>query len=1056
MALTLQKLILLFGLLGLTWAGAAHAAPISDPLKNFYVTDGQVDAIATVGGLVYVGGAFSMVNRYSGGGVVLDNTAGAADPDWPAVNGPVLAVQKDGQGGWYIGGNFTVVGTVARNGLAHILSDKSVDPNWDPNPNPNPEVRALLKVGHTLYVGGMFENLNGAARSNLAAFDTTTGELTDWDPNVDDPVDCLAKSGSWLYVGGEFSRIGGVPSGTTPLNTRNHIARVSTSSPATVDPNWDPNADNRVRTILVSGNTVYVGGSFANIGGQARSHLAALSTTTGLAAPNWDPNVGGTAVFALALSETTLYVGGGFANVGGQLRDHIAAVSTTGTGAVLDWNPGAQSGDVRSILLVGKRVYIGGGFTIIGRGPGADNGTPRDHLAAVNATTGKVTAWNPQANDSVYTLVKFQQTLFTGGAFTSVGAPTPRNNIAAFDATTGLVSSVDLNADHPVHALTVFGNTLYLAGEFTTLQGGTQRNRLASLDTSTPSPTFTDWNPGADGTVWAIAVSPNGSFVYVGGDFAHAGNGLPPRSRIASLDSSSGNALDWNPGTSGGPFGGRVSALATTSNKLYAGGSFTTIGGLSRAGLAFLVGTGTTGLVQPWDPSPDGPVYTILVGGVTPCSTDAGLTPTIYFGGDFTQLFNGTLNGATGIPVDRRHIAAVKSTSSTVNVKICNWNPGTDGTVRALARSGDTMFLGGDFMSAGGLSRNHLAAVDVGRNSANEWNPGADNSVHALAVLDSLGLPGMLYAGGSFATITGSNPAAVGLPRTNLAAFAFPTLDSMISPLSRSVPINDASYPAVALLVVHNHTSLPATQVSIAKKSAIGGSNPPLHFYTYDGTNCVSPDTAVDIPPLGQKTFCVSIVPDVQIPSPLGVTFGIEGTNTTAARNIAGWSSLTLIASNPPPQTTADIFTSTSETDGIVSFPESIKNPVKNQPPCLGQATFDAGSFNLGGGQTITASLRGIGGVSITTPTSTGSVSVGICQLSSGQCLASPAASVTLQSFDAYATPAFRVFITGEVGKLIPGDFEADRLFIDFKDNTAKLRGQASMVLQTVGTASCP
>jgi hypothetical protein len=54
-----------------------------------------------------------------------------------------------------------------------------------------------------------------------------------------------------------------------------------------------------------------VGGSFTSIGGQSRNCLAKLSTTgTGVADATWNPNANDF-VQVLALSGTDLYVGGG-------------------------------------------------------------------------------------------------------------------------------------------------------------------------------------------------------------------------------------------------------------------------------------------------------------------------------------------------------------------------------------------------------------------------------------------------------------------------------------------------------------------------------------------------------------------------------------------------------------------------------------------------------------------------------------------------------------------------------------------------------------------------
>jgi hypothetical protein len=44
---------------------------------------------------------------------------------------------------------------------------------------------------------------------------------------------------------------------------------------------WNPDADGPVRTIVLSGGKVFVGGEFTTINGRPRSHLAVLDPETG-------------------------------------------------------------------------------------------------------------------------------------------------------------------------------------------------------------------------------------------------------------------------------------------------------------------------------------------------------------------------------------------------------------------------------------------------------------------------------------------------------------------------------------------------------------------------------------------------------------------------------------------------------------------------------------------------------------------------------------------------------------------------------------------------------
>ena len=144
--------------------------------------------------------------------------------------------------------------------------------------------------------------IGGKARNCIAVIDATTGAATSWNPHAtggtppNPQVWALNLSGSKVYAGGYFTGIGGQP--------RNFIAAVNTTGGGATS--WNPDAESVpfgeppvVYALRVDGSIVYAGGAFDAIGGQPRSHLAALNAAGG-AATSWDPQPDDT-VQALAL-----------------------------------------------------------------------------------------------------------------------------------------------------------------------------------------------------------------------------------------------------------------------------------------------------------------------------------------------------------------------------------------------------------------------------------------------------------------------------------------------------------------------------------------------------------------------------------------------------------------------------------------------------------------------------------------------------------------------------------------------------------------------------------
>lgn len=211
-----------------------------------------------------------------------------------------------------------------------------------------------------------------------------------------------------------------------------------------------------------------------------------------------------------------------------------------GAGDLSTWQ---TNGVVYATGTVHGKVLAGGTFSQISP-PSSGSGTTqsRNALAVFNAETGapdscQYTVAYSAGTPSIRAIVASLDgnTIYVGGSFTSInGVAVAR--LAALDPVACTVKALRTPAiSGPVYGLAVTNSTVFLAGQFTSVASET-RNRLAAVDAATGA--LLPWAPDADGIARAVAVSPDGTKVAIGGDFYNV-NGNDSHA-IAVVDASSG------------------------------------------------------------------------------------------------------------------------------------------------------------------------------------------------------------------------------------------------------------------------------------------------------------------------------------------------------------------------------------------------------------------------------------------------------------------------------------------------------------------------------------
>ncbi|MDK1360173.1 DNRLRE domain-containing protein [Arthrobacter sp. zg-Y1219] len=286
--------------------------------------------------------------------------------------------------------------------------------------------------------------------------------------------------------------------------------------------------------------------------------------------------------------------------------------------------------------------------------------------------------------------------LSPGVAFSAVALPTWQTNGIAW-------------------AMTEADGVMYVGGTFTQVRppgtaAGNSQSRaavnFAAFDASTGTPTSCalSFSGGTGATVRAMDVSPDGRKLYVGGNFTTV-NGVTAN-RLAAINLP-GCTVDttFRPGT----VNSTVRTIAATANAVYFGGDFTTVNGTSRSRFAAV---GPTGSLLPWAPVADGVGRALDV----PAGRDV-----VLISGDFSNV-NGTPSRAMAV-VDNGTGANVRTYPAAEYVP-------ASAVVKDVTSDGTSFYIAGEGM--GGRSFDGRARLSLDNNYEQIWKDTCQGATQAV------------------------------------------------------------------------------------------------------------------------------------------------------------------------------------------------------------------------------------------------------------------------------------------------------------------------------------
>ncbi len=311
-------------------------------------------------GTLMIAGWFDLLqdvsfNAYNYGRIARLTANGAIDSGFnpgTGANNTIYALLRQPDGKILIGGDFTFYNGTARNRIARLNPDGSLDTTFDPGSGADGTVYALLlQPDGSIVAGGSFDNYNSTPRNGLARINRSGGidlTMADFTGPVVFSIKSLAlqTDGKLLVGGSYYHSTGALRAGLKRLNADGSVDAAFSGLNQGASAAFDTQYLGDIKEIAVQPDgKILIAGDFSQFNGSARNGIARL-TTTGALDNTFNPNANAVVSSLLPLPDGTILIGGSFTTIGGASATRIARLSAAGA---LDASFAAAGGHANSV-----------------------------------------------------------------------------------------------------------------------------------------------------------------------------------------------------------------------------------------------------------------------------------------------------------------------------------------------------------------------------------------------------------------------------------------------------------------------------------------------------------------------------------------------------------------------------------------------------------------------------------------------------------------------------------------------------------------------------------